>query len=148
MKKKAQAPPEELFTPCQAMSSFACTHCERSLIPGQAVPASVIDFARRAGFSCYFCYVTNSDDFCEGIFDEAGAEWNISYREYLKTDQWKAIRTVAIEYAEGHCQVCNSDLMLQVHHRKYPSVLGTEKLSDLTVLCRRCHNVFHNGMKK
>jgi hypothetical protein len=34
--------------------------------------------------------------------------------------------------------------MLQVHHRAYPKELGWERPSDLTVLCRRCHDLFHS----
>jgi 5-methylcytosine-specific restriction endonuclease McrA len=50
--------------------------------------------------------------------------------------------------ARNRCQVCNSDLLLQVHHRKYPDTLGLEEQTDVTVLCRRCHDLFHNAAKR
>lgn len=69
------------------------------------------------------------------------------YREgYLKSDHWKSMRRAALERAEGRCQVCNSAKLLDVHHRTYER-LGAEKPIDLTVLCRRCHDLFHATAK-
>lgn len=70
------------------------------------------------------------------------------YREeYLQSDHWKAIRVEALERAEYRCQVCNNPHGLDVHHRTYERV-GKERLADLTVLCRKCHDLFHGSKKK
>jgi hypothetical protein len=69
------------------------------------------------------------------------------YREeYLKSDHWKALRTAALERAESRCQVCYSAKLLDVHHRTYRR-LGAEMPADVTVLCRRCHELFHASSK-
>lgn len=73
-------------------------------------------------------------------------EWDrlltMPYKEYLQTDHWKRVRASALKRAAYKCQVCNSDLLLQVHHRSYQK-RGQERASDVTVLCRRCHADFH-----
>lgn len=65
------------------------------------------------------------------------------YSEYLETPEWKALRAMKLRDAEWRCQVCNAaDRQLNVHHRTYDR-RGAEHLSDLTVLCRPCHALFH-----
>lgn len=64
------------------------------------------------------------------------------YAEYLTSPSWKMRRDAAVKRAEGRCQLCNSDANLNVHHRTYENV-GREKPTDLTVLCRSCHEKFH-----
>lgn len=64
------------------------------------------------------------------------------YSDYLQTDHWKRVRGRALRRAGYKCQLCNSDLMLAVHHRTYKN-RGDEHDSDLIVLCRRCHADFH-----
>ncbi len=69
------------------------------------------------------------------------------YDEYLKTPEWRANRESKINRARGRCQVCNaSDHPLNVHHRSYRR-LGHERFTDLVVLCRPCHQVFHENRK-
>jgi 5-methylcytosine-specific restriction endonuclease McrA len=84
-------------------------------------------------FECAFCVVGHTGEAFTG-----------SYQDYLASPQWKALRQAALTRADYRCQVCNSDLLLHVHHRRYPFDLGLEDPMDLTVLCRRCHGVFHN----
>lgn len=66
------------------------------------------------------------------------------YRLYLDSHEWRNLRGMALERADGRCQVCNSPRNLHAHHRTY-SRLGIERVEDITVLCRRCHQVFHAG---
>lgn len=65
------------------------------------------------------------------------------YEEYLKSDEWKIIKRLAKESANGKCRFCNSTENLQVHHRKYFKNWGQERLCDLTVLCENCHSLAH-----
>ena len=67
------------------------------------------------------------------------------YKIYLKSDEWKALRRLALDYANDKCQLCNTPNRLNVHHRFYPEVLGSEPVNDLTVLCNRCHIGFHQS---
>jgi hypothetical protein len=64
------------------------------------------------------------------------------YREYLRTPEWQARRVRALEAALHRCSVCNTSSNLDVHHRTYER-RGAEVETDLTVLCRSCHGLFH-----
>lgn len=66
----------------------------------------------------------------------------IPYTEYLQTEHWGSVRSKALERAEHRCQLCNADSALHVHHRTYER-RGNERISDLTVLCKTCHERFH-----
>lgn len=68
-----------------------------------------------------------------------------SYLEYIRSDMWKAKAALAKQRADYKCQVCNSGLRLNVHHRTYER-LGNEAASDLTVLCRGCHESFERSL--
>lgn len=67
------------------------------------------------------------------------------YADYLKTQHWQSQRQQAKHRARYRCQVCNSTRQLEVHHRSYAyRGIDTEKeLSDLIVLCRDHHSLFH-----
>jgi 5-methylcytosine-specific restriction endonuclease McrA len=67
------------------------------------------------------------------------------YREYLQTDEWKAIRNAAFRSAGFACELCNRrDVKLNAHHKTYEN-RGRENTWDLTVLCENCHRLFHFG---
>lgn len=77
-------------------------------------------------------------------FLERAAQYRHSdYQAYLKSPQWKKLRSEALRRASSLCQICASPQKLQVHHRKYPRFLGTEPVEDLTVLCHHCHRQWH-----
>lgn len=78
------------------------------------------------------------------VVGPSSADWlrNMPYADFLATDYWRDTRGKALAAAEFRCQVCFSDGPLDVHHRTYER-RGCEKLSDLTVLCRFCHDLFH-----
>lgn len=69
------------------------------------------------------------------------------YQSYLRGSAWAAKRLAALNRAEHRCQVCYSNVKLQVHHRTYER-LGDERPSDLTVLCDDCHAKFHEKMSR
>jgi hypothetical protein len=66
------------------------------------------------------------------------------YQSYLSSPEWRALRKEALANAGHRCQVCNSPKALQVHHRTYKNIFHEEP-EDLTVLCRDCHALFHQG---
>lgn len=69
------------------------------------------------------------------------------YQEYLQSDEWKSTRDAARERAGYRCQVCNTDgPILDTHHRTYERI-GDELPGDLIVLCRDCHDAFHEHRK-
>jgi 5-methylcytosine-specific restriction endonuclease McrA len=68
---------------------------------------------------------------------------SMSYKDYLRTPEWRQARAAAILRA-GEC--CSLDVThtqgLEVHHRTYER-LGEELAADLTVLCQSCHRLHH-----
>ena len=72
-----------------------------------------------------------------------GRHWTkASYQDYLQTDHWKRTREAALKRAGHKCQVCGRRSDLQVHHNDY-SRLGGELPTDLVVLCKEHHELFH-----
>ncbi len=72
---------------------------------------------------------------------------DMTYQEYLQSDEWKYRADRAKKCAGHRCQVCNStEKSLDTHHRTYDR-LGCEQDEDLIVLCRNCHTLFHENGK-
>jgi len=65
-----------------------------------------------------------------------------NYRRYLESDEWRAVRSGALERARHRCARCGSTDDLHVHHVSYTR-LGYERPDDLTVLCAACHELEH-----
>lgn len=64
-----------------------------------------------------------------------------TYRAYLQSDLWQAIRQQVLDRAQGMCERCNKRKAHQVHHRAYdPATLKGENLNALTAACFRCHH--------
>jgi len=65
---------------------------------------------------------------------------------YENSKYWKLRRKILVIYADYACQLCNTHLVasadLHVHHRTYEN-LGTERISDLFVLCSSHHLEYH-----
>jgi 5-methylcytosine-specific restriction endonuclease McrA len=69
------------------------------------------------------------------------------YKQYLQTEHWQKFRKEALEWADYRCQLCNNgNTTLNVHHRTYEN-RGNESLEDVIVLCKDCHEKFHNITK-
>lgn len=67
---------------------------------------------------------------------------SLEYAEYLTTPEWQETRGVALREAGYRCDDCRSRQHLDVHHLTYER-LGCERLEDLQVLCRDCHEDRH-----
>ena len=66
------------------------------------------------------------------------------YEAYLATEAWLERREAAKARAGYRCQLCGVERVeFHVHHNTYRR-LGAELETDLTVLCRRCHEAFHD----
>jgi len=78
----------------------------------------------------------------EPIFaDRAEELQRMSYREYLRTPEWRVIRAAALLRADHRCSLDATHVDgLEVHHRDY-GLRGQELASDLVVLCHACHAV-------
>lgn len=99
------------------------------------------------GAYCDQCSKLNSHDFQQKrneINKRQQELQSMSYSDYLETPEWNEKRKQALKRARYHCQVCNNDGVLHVHHRTYEN-RGSEYASDLLVLCADCHEHFHLG---
>ena len=68
----------------------------------------------------------------------------MEYQLYLQTREGQTIRRLKLHEARYQCQICPTGRQaLDVHHRTYER-RGVEVLSDLVVLCRGCHALFHD----
>jgi hypothetical protein len=106
--------------------------------------------------------ITMTDQGINWKFDQRDEEWlnargwslvlvevpacKPDYRSYIDSDAWKQRSREAKIAANFRCQVCNSQGVLDTHHRTYER-LGRETTSDLIVLCRACHDIFHESGK-
>jgi hypothetical protein len=79
----------------------------------------------------------------------APAHLNDEYLAYIRDSPvWRAKRRERLEWAGYRCQVCNSPNRLDVHHRTYERFGGAELPADLTVLCRACHDLYHEAKRQ
>ena len=64
---------------------------------------------------------------------------------YYYSDAWKKKRKRILNRDKA-CILCKGTTNLQVHHLTYKR-FGKEKLSDLVVLCKKCHEKTHKDKK-
>jgi 5-methylcytosine-specific restriction endonuclease McrA len=66
--------------------------------------------------------------------------------KYMEQPEWQQRRRQALARAGYRCQTCGRrDATLDVHHNNYQNY-GDERLEDLVVLCRSCHQTFHGAV--
>jgi hypothetical protein len=68
------------------------------------------------------------------------------YREYLETPAWQRLRLHALGRDNYRCRICNATKNLEIHHRYYPKILGTETVDALTTLCRHHHDLVRRSV--
>jgi len=66
--------------------------------------------------------------------------WRVRYEEHLASPAWQELRQQVIERQDGRCR-CGA-FGTDVHHLTYQR-LGDERLDDLELLCRPCHQEEH-----
>ena len=70
----------------------------------------------------------------------------MTYREYLDSPEWHHIRSKMRDVFK-HCSICHSNKSLDVHHNNYPQ-RGSERMMDLSMLCRECHKKAHGARNR
>lgn len=85
-------------------------------------------------------------EFLTLLFEDKDYYKRMPYYRYLNTPHWKHMREIKLLEIDNRCQICYNSTQLHVHHRTYER-LGHEKLTDLTVLCKECHDLFHKNRK-
>ena len=67
--------------------------------------------------------------------------WREKYEFVINSPRWRELRTRLIGERGGKCQRCKEEKpVLQLHHLTYER-LGSERDSDLEVLCLDCHAI-------
>ena len=70
----------------------------------------------------------------------------MKYQQYLASDDWLTKRYKK-RLKANRCAVCSSTEKLEVHHLNYRNLTDVE-MSDLRVLCHRCHFLGHDLHKQ
>ena len=71
----------------------------------------------------------------------------IEYAKYLKTAHWKRVKKIIRYIYQDRCQICGKSKKLHVHHNRYKN-LWHEELTDVILLCEKCHNKHHNRLQE
>lgn len=76
----------------------------------------------------------------------------MNYYTYIISNQWRdnPARLAELKASGFRCRICNAseaDVRLEVHHRTYER-LGCERADDLTTLCRDCHYVVTDMLRR
>lgn len=71
---------------------------------------------------------------------------NTHYTDYLQSDHWKEFKKTVREFWNNRCCICSS-AGDDVHHNNY-NRLNCERPTDCVLLCRTCHEKFHDIRKK
>jgi len=75
---------------------------------------------------------------------------SMNYHDFLKTPYWDGVRSYKLERAKYRCELCNGEGILNVHHKTYEhhglEHLRTVADKDLIVLCKDCHEKFHDKL--
>jgi 5-methylcytosine-specific restriction endonuclease McrA len=72
--------------------------------------------------------------------------------KYLWSPHWRAFRKLALDEQRQRlglniCDYCENTSELQVHHLTYER-LGSERLEDVSIVCKDCHDQFHGRNDK
>ena len=114
----------------------------KQLVRGAVGENEYIRYAEKQVLQIILQDVTADTDIELKYWDPAERE---RYRRYLNSDAWKAKRAAVLKAAGGKCRRCGA-LATEVHHETYDRVFN-ERLSDLTALCRECHEKEHLNSK-
>ena len=67
----------------------------------------------------------------------------LAYREYLQSQHWRSLRLAAFRTYGRKCHRCPATSRLDVHHLRYRHPWTATVVSDLQILCWRCHAAEH-----
>lgn len=73
-----------------------------------------------------------------------------NYRSFMSTELWRKTRNKKLSEC-NYCQKCGDKNHLNIHHKSYKGKLKYfPPMSNLTVLCKTCHELFHKqfGVKE
>lgn len=74
----------------------------------------------------------------------------MDYQDYLKSPDWQQKRQTKLSRKNNtkkRCAICGSTKDLHTHHLIYRNLYDVQQ-GDLRLLCKRCHFLAHDLMKK
>ena len=76
----------------------------------------------------------------------------MDYHTYIGSRGWRdhPVRLAELQAAGYRCRLCNNGgegIVIEVHHRTYENLFH-EQLGDLTALCRVCHRVVTDHLRR
>lgn len=83
----------------------------------------------------------NNQYLSKSLYYEAKNERFEEYVNYINSEKWQILRQQVIKEYNGLCFYCLENAK-DVHHKSYDN-FGNEPLSDLVLLCRKCHEEEH-----
>ena len=74
--------------------------------------------------------------------ESSNLDFQIKYKTYLLSPEWKKLRTLVFKRNAGICEGCMQSRATEVHHLTYRH-FGAEFLFELVGLCHPCHARLH-----
>ena len=73
---------------------------------------------------------------------------SVSYKDFLRSEYWNEIKKMVHKRDGNKCTVCGNHGEMHVHHTTYKNVrMEYKHLSDLQLLCSKCHYNIHSIME-
>ncbi len=139
----------------QTCYNWFCAHCGFKLgsnIPHELalaygpVDASLDDMATRSKV-----YVAQRQERLEQIKANCAGPAQVANREsnddYLRSPQWRALRSKVLSRARGLCEACLEASAAEVHHLTYEHY-GHELAWELRAVCVSCHERVHHRQQE
>lgn len=73
---------------------------------------------------------------------EAVKSKSMDYHDYLKSPEWRLLKSEIVKERGSACQLCLKKVGLELHHMSYKR-LGKEDKRDVLLVCRSCHSYIH-----
>lgn len=70
-----------------------------------------------------------------------------NYNDYISSEEWFKKRKLALKFHGKSCKKCGTSKRLHVHHMTYVNFKNENIETDLTVLCKKCHEKYHSKYK-
>lgn len=71
-------------------------------------------------------------------------EYRLDYKEYILGEEWNKKRKLAFKLFKRECQRCGATRQLHVHHKTYERFKDENVETDLSILCKKCHKLYHS----
>lgn len=69
------------------------------------------------------------------------------YNDYICSEEWFKKRKLAFKFHGKSCKKCGIGKRLHVHHMTYVNFRNENIETDLTILCKKCHDKYHSKYK-